>query len=126
MPTLHTPSSNGTEFQFDIDANESIVITSQSSGKHRYHIDAINDLYLWLKETKKGEWVYLGTKSEHETPNQGTVGEWARSSNNPRGGFYGITNGLRGRFPSFIPPILEAKNLVEIEHKAKNNRIRAL
>ena len=77
MPTLHTPSSNGTEFQFDIDANESIVITSQSSGKHRYHIDAINDLYLWLKETKKGEWVYLGTKSEHETPNQGTVEEWA-------------------------------------------------
>ena len=47
MPTLHTPSSNGTEFQFDIDANESIVITSQSSKKHRYHIDAINDLYLW-------------------------------------------------------------------------------
>ena len=126
MPPLYTPSSNGTEFQFDIDNNERIVITSQSGGTHEYHIDVINDLYLWLKETKKGGWVYLGTKSEHETPNQGTVGEWARSSNNPRGGFYGLTNGLRGRFSSFIPPILEMKKLVEIEHKARNNRIRAL
>jgi hypothetical protein len=65
MPTLNTPSSNGTEFQFDIYNNERIVITSQSGSTHEYHIDAINDLYLWLKETKKGEWVYLGTKSEH-------------------------------------------------------------
>ena len=107
MPTLNTPSSNGTKFQFDIDTNGSIAITSQKGHKHHYHIDAIKDLYLWLKETKKGNWVYLGSKNEEELPNQGTVEEWARSPNNPRGGFYGITSGRRGRFATFVPPILE-------------------
>jgi len=50
----------------------------------------------------------------------------ARSPKNPRGGVYGLTNSLCGRFFSFIPTILKLKNVVEIEHKAKNNRIRAL
>jgi hypothetical protein len=83
-------------------------------------------LYLWLKETKKGNWVYLGSKNEEELPNQGTVEEWARSPNNPRGGFYGITSGRRGRFATFVPPILELMKLVEVERNPKNNRIRAL
>ncbi len=104
----------------------SIAITSQKGRKHHYHIDAIKDLYLWLKETKKGNWVYLGSKNEEELPNQGTVEEWARSPNNPRGGFYGITSGRRGRFATFVPPILELMKLVEVERNPKNNRIRAL
>ena len=46
--------------------------------------------------------------------------------NNPRGGFYGITSGRRGRFATFVPPILELMKLVEVERNPKNNRIRAL
>ena len=38
----------------------------------------------------------------------------------------GLTNGLRGRFATFVPPILEHMGLVEIEHAGKNNRVRAL
>jgi hypothetical protein len=124
--TLRTPSANGTTFTLDIDAASSeIVITSQSGGQHRYHLDALKELYLWLKITKNCEWVYLGTKNENEIPNPGTVEEWARSACNPRRGFYGTTPGLKGRFASFVPPILELMGFVEIEHNANNNRIRA-
>lgn len=123
---LRTPSANGTSFGLHIDsASNEIVITSQAGNQHRYYLDALKELYLWLKITRNGEWVYLGTKNENETPNSGTVEEWARSACNPRNGFYGITPGLRGRFASFVPPILEHMGFVELEHNANNNRIRS-
>ena len=31
-----------------------------------------------------------------------------RSKKNPVGGWYGFKKGLRGRFGSYIPPVLEA------------------
>ena len=124
--TLNSPTGRST-FHATLDKEmQRIVITNRSKREHYYHLDAINDLYLWLKETKKGNWVYLGSKNEEELPNQGTVEEWARSPNNPRGGFYGITSGRRGRFATFVPPILELMKLVEVERNPKNNRIRAL
>lgn len=126
MATLSTPSKNGTTFSFDINSDGNIIITSQNGMKFDYHIDAIKDLYLWLKYNKNGEWVFLGSKNEDETPNQGTVEEWARSSTNSIGGFYGLKDKFKGRFASFVPPILEKMQLVEIEHNAKSNRMRAL
>ena len=38
----------------------------------------------------------------------------------------GLKNGLRGRFGVYVPPVLEALGLVELEHNPKNNRMRAL
>jgi len=70
--------------------------------------------------------VELGTKNENEIPNARTVEEWARSESNPIGGFYGSTPRFRGRFATFVPPILEFMGFVEIEHNSSNNRIRAL
>ncbi|WP_341540403.1 DUF6855 family protein [Pseudonocardia endophytica] len=49
-----------------------------------------------------------------------------RADDNPVGGWYGTKNGLRGRFGNYVPPVLEALGLVELEHNARNNRVRAV
>jgi len=38
----------------------------------------------------------------------------------------GLKKGLRGRFGVYIPPLLEALGLCELEHNKRNNRMRAL
>ena len=48
------------------------------------------------------------------------------SAKNPLKGWYGLKKGLRGRFAMYVPPVLEALGLAEVEHNPKNNRIRAL
>ena len=35
---------------------------------------------------------------------------------NPVGGWYGLKKGLRGRFGMYVPPLLEALGLAEVEH----------
>ena len=55
----------------------------------------------------------------------GTVEAWGRSADNPVGGWYGIKKGLRGRFGNYVPPVLEVLGLAELEHNARNNRMRA-
>jgi hypothetical protein len=44
---------------------------------------------------------------------------------NPIGGWYGLKQGLRGRFGVYIPPLMESLGLCELEHNPKNNRMRA-
>ena len=56
---------------------------------------------------------------------EGTVEAWARDAANPVGGYYGLRKGYRGRFASYVPPVLELLGLVELEHTARNNRVRA-
>ena len=51
---------------------------------------------------------------------------WARSEDNPIGGWYGLKKGLRGRVGNYVAPALEALGLAEVEHNARNNRMRAL
>ncbi|CAN5921656.1 hypothetical protein BH11MYX4_BH11MYX4_47710 [soil metagenome] len=41
-------------------------------------------------------------------------------------GWYGLKKGLRGRFGMYLPPVLEALGLAEVEHNPKNNRMRAV
>jgi hypothetical protein len=33
---------------------------------------------------------------------------------------------MRGRFGNHVPPVLEVLGLAEVEHNARNNRMRAL
>ena len=54
------------------------------------------------------------------------VESWGRSPENPVGGWYGLKKGLRGRFGNYVPPVLEELGLAEVEHNARNNRMRAL
>ena len=89
-----------------------------------YRLRAVEDLHAMLKE--RGDWVELGAADEQKPAKDGTVESWGRSPDNPVGGWYGIKKGLRGRFGMYLPPLLEALGLAELEHNPRNNRMRAL
>jgi hypothetical protein len=72
-----------------------------------------------------GDWMPLGAADEQKPAAPGTVEAWGRAQDNPVGGWYGQKKGLRGRFGMYLPPLLEALGLVELEHNARNNRVRA-
>jgi hypothetical protein len=94
-------------------------------GKTRlgYRLRCIEDLHAMLVE--HGVWVPLGSADENKPAAEGTVEAWGRSESNPVGGFYGTKKGLRGRFGMYVPPLLEALGLAELEHNPRNNRMRA-
>ena len=89
----------------------------------RYHLCCIEDLHAMLKG--HGDWMALGSADEQKPAAEGTVEAWGRADSNPVGGWYGIKKGLRGRFGMYVPPVLEALGLAEVEHNPKNNRMRA-
>ena len=89
----------------------------------RYHLRCIDDLHAMLRA--QGDWVPLGSADEQKPAASGTVEAWGRSDDNPVKGWYGLKKGLRGRFGMYVPPVLEALGLAEVEHNAKNNRMRA-
>ena len=72
-----------------------------------------------------GDWIELGSADEQKPAKEGTVEAWARSYNNPVGGWYGLKKGLRGRFGMYMPPLMEALGLAEVEHNPRGNRMRA-
>ena len=88
-----------------------------------YQLRAIEDTHAMLKA--HGDWMALGSADEQKPAAEGTLEAWARSADNPVGGWYGTKKGLRGRFGMYMPPLLEALGLVELEHNARNNRVRA-
>jgi hypothetical protein len=94
------------------------------STKLSYHLRCIEDLHGMLK--KHGDWMLLGSADEQKPAAAGTVEAWARSPKNPVGGWYGLKKGLRGRFAMYVPPLMEALGLAEVEHNPKHNRMRAL
>jgi hypothetical protein len=90
----------------------------------RYHLQCLTDLQKMLK--KQGDWMLLGSADEQKTAVEGTVEAWARSPNNPVGGWYGLKKGLRGRFAMYVPPVMKILKLAEVEENPKNNRMRAI
>jgi hypothetical protein len=99
------------------------IVCPVGSTQLRYHLRAIEDLHAMLK--KHGDWMPLGSADEQKPAAPGTVEAWARSEDNPVKGWYGIRKGYRGRFGMYMPPLLEALGLAEVEHNPKNNRMRA-
>ena len=89
----------------------------------RYQLRGLDDLHKMLKQ--HGDWMPLGSADEQKPAAEGTVEAWARSPKNPVGGWYGLKKGLRGRFAMYVPPVMEAMGLAEVEHNPKNNRMRA-
>ena len=89
----------------------------------RYDLRCIDDLQAMLRAA--GDWVPLGGADEQKPAAEGTVEAWGRAEDNPVGGFYGLKKGLRGRFGVYVPPVLEALGLAEVEHQPRNNRMRA-
>ena len=122
---LKTPSGTS-EFQAfrDEKLDPPALVVKSGSTELRYHLRCINDLHQMLKSN--GDWMLLGSADEQKPAADGTVEAWGRSPKNPVGGWYGLKKGLRGRFGMYVPPVLEALHLAEVEHNPKNNRMRAL
>lgn len=108
----------------DDSADPPQLVCQVGSTKLAYHASAVEDLHAWLKE--QGDWVPLGATDEQKDAPAGTVEAWGRDPANPKGGWYGLRKGYRGRFGMYLPPLLEALGLAELEHNPRNNRIRAL
>jgi hypothetical protein len=121
---LKTPPGTS-EFTMHVDQKDGVPVLVCTVGKTVLLYDArcIHDLHAMLKSA--GDWVDLGAADEQKPAREGTVEAWGRSPNNPVKGWYGHKKGLRGRFGVYIPPLMEELGLCELEHNAKNNRIRA-
>jgi hypothetical protein len=122
---LETPSG-GSEYTVfrDEAADPPALVCQVGTTKLSYHLRCIEDLHAMLKE--HGDWMPLGNADEQKPAKDGTVEAWARSDSNPVGGWYGLRKGYRGRFGNYVPPVLEALGLAEVEHQPRNNRMRAI
>jgi hypothetical protein len=106
------------------EADPPALVVQVGKTELRYHLRALEDVPAMLRE--HGDWMALGSADEGKPAADGTVEAWARSDENPVGGWYGLKKGLRGRFANYVPPVLEALGDVEVEHKARGNRMRAI
>jgi hypothetical protein len=122
---LKTPpgSSEFTAFR-DEALDPPALVVQVGTTELRYDLRCLDDLHAMLKE--QGDWVPLGSADEQKPAAHGTVEAWGRSSANPIGGWYGLKKGLRGRFGMYVPPVMEALGLAEVEHNPRNNRMRSL
>ncbi|MEQ1812375.1 MAG: DUF6855 family protein [Terricaulis sp.] len=122
---LKTPSLSS-EFQAwrDMTAKPPALIVQVGATRLSYHLRCLEDLYAMLKS--RGDWVDLGNADEGKPVKEGSVEAWARAPDNPVAGYYGLRKGYRGRFANYVTPVLELLGRAELQHGAKNNRVRAI
>jgi hypothetical protein len=122
---LTTPPGSSAYTMYRDEANDPPILVC-TVGKTVLHYDlrCIDDLHAMLRE--HGDWMPLGAADEQKPAAEGTVEAWGRSPDNPVGGWYGLKKGFRGRFGMYVPPLLEALGLAELEHNPRNNRMRAV
>jgi hypothetical protein len=122
---LKTPSgTSGFEAYRDESVDPPALVVQVGKTQLRYHLRCIEDLHAMLK--KADDWMPLGSADEQKPAADGTVEAWGRSAKNPVKGWYGLKKGLRGRFGMYLPPVLEALGMAEVEHNPKNNRMKAV
>jgi hypothetical protein len=122
---LKTPSGQS-EFTAwrDEAADPPALVVQVGKTELRYQLRCLDDLAKMLKA--HGDWMPLGSADEQKPAATGTVEAWARAAGNPVKGWYGLKKGLRGRFANYVPPVMEVLGLAEVEHNAKNNRMRTI
>jgi hypothetical protein len=117
------PLTSDYEMYRDTKDGKEVIVCTFGKTVLLYDAQCLTDLHNMLKA--HGDWMELGAADEQKPAKEGTVEAWGRSESNPVGGWYGLKKGLRGRFGMYIPPLMEELGLVELEHNAKNNRMRA-
>ncbi|MEQ1820263.1 MAG: DUF6855 family protein [Terricaulis sp.] len=108
----------------DVKDGKDVLVCTVGKTVLLYDARCLDDLHKMLK--KRGDWMELGSADEQKDAKEGTVEAWGRSSGNPIRGWYGLKKGLRGRFGMYVPPLMEALGLAEVEHNARGNRMRAI
>jgi hypothetical protein len=122
---LKTPSGQS-EFMAwrDEAADPPALVVQVGKTELRYQLRCLDDLAKMLNAHE--DWMPLGSADEQKPAATGTVEAWARAAGNPVKGWYGLKKGLRGRFANYVPPVMEVLGLAEVEHNAKNNRMRTI
>jgi hypothetical protein len=125
-PWVLTTPSGGSEYAAyrDETLEPPALVVQVGKTQLRYDLRCLDDLHQML--TDADDWVPLGNADEQKVAAAGTVEAWARADDNPIGGWYGLKKGLRGRFANYVPPVMEHLGLAEVEHNARNNRMRAI
>lgn len=122
---LRTPPGTSEYSMYrDASSDPPLLVCQVGKTTLTYRLRCLEDLHSMLRT--HGDWMLLGSADEQKPAAAGTVEAWARSESNPVGGWYGMKKGLRGRVGMYVPPLMEALGLVELEHNARNNRMRAL
>lgn len=122
---LWTPSLRS-QFQMhrDEEAEPPVLVCTVGKTVLHYDLRIVDDMTTMLRD--RGDWVEIGNADEQKPAKEGSVEAWARSEDNPIGGWYGLKKGLRGRVGNYVTPVLEALGLAEVEHNARGNRIKAI
>ncbi len=123
-PWQLTTAPGSSTYAMHRDDEAGLLVCQVGTTRLTYLASAIDDLHAMLRE--HGDWMPLGAADEKKDAADGTVEAWGRAGDNPVGGWYGQRNGYRGRFGMYLPPLLEELGLVELEHNARNNRVRAI
>jgi hypothetical protein len=125
-PWILTTPPGRSEYQAyrDESADPPALVVQVGTTELRYQLRCLDDVSQMLRE--RGDWMPLGNADEQKPAADGTVEAWARSSDNPVRGWYGLKKGLRGRFGNYVPPVVERLGMAEVEHNARNNRMRAI
>jgi len=122
---LKTPSGGSTyEVYRDESAEPPTLVCTVGKTVLSYQLRCLDDLHTMLKA--HGDWLLLGSADEQKPAADGTVEAWARSAENPVGGWYGLKKGFRGRFGMYVPPVMAVLGLAEVETNPRNNRMRAI
>ena len=122
---LKTPSLSS-DFQAwrDEAADPPALVVQVGTTRLSYRLKCLDDAAAMLKA--HGDWMLLGNADEGKPVQPGTLEAWARDEGNPVGGYYGLRKGYRGRFANYVSPVLELLGKAELEHGARNNRVRAI
>ena len=125
-PWVLTTPPGKSEFQAwrDETLDAPALVCQVGSTRLSYDLRCLDDLDAMLRA--HGDWTLLGSADESKPAPDGSVEAWARSADNPLGGWYGLRKGYRGRFGNHVPPVLEALGRAEVEHNSTKNRMRAI
>lgn len=114
---LKTPSGTSEYTACEDEKADSPAVAVQvGKTELKFLFRGIDDLHKMLKA--KGDWMPLGSANEQKTAEKGTEEAWARPRQ-PRGRMVRNQKGLRGRFANYVPSILEALGLAEVDTPAR-------
>jgi len=117
------PGTSDYQMWRDETADPPALVCQVGSTQLKYPLRCIDDRHAMLKA--RGDWMDLGAADEQKPARPDTVEAWGRDPQNPVGGWYGLRRGYRGRLGLYLPPLMEHLGLAELEHKPRNNRMRA-